>query len=131
MDDSVSGALRIPPVLSPVSSDATTDYYEITMKPAQVEILPGLKTTIWGYNGQFPGPTIKARVGRQTLVRQINNLPEPMVVHAHGMGSKPESMVTRTTLSSRVPTETTSIPTTARHAVVPRPLDARCGSPHI
>ncbi len=83
--------LRIPPVLSPVSSDATTDYYEITMKPAQVEILPGLKTTIWGYNGQFPGPTIKARVGRQTLVRQINNLPEPMVVHAHGMGSKPES----------------------------------------
>ena len=82
--------LQIPPVLNPVSSDATTDYYYITMKPAQVEILPGLSTTIWGYNGQFPGPTIKARVGRQTVVRQLNNLPEPVVVHAHGMGSLPE-----------------------------------------
>ena len=82
--------LRILPVLSPVSSDATTDYYEITMKQAQVEIQPGLKTTIWGYNGQFPGPTIKARLGRQTVVRQINNLPEPMVVHLHGMASLPQ-----------------------------------------
>jgi len=82
--------LRIPPVLNPVSSDATTDYYEITMKQAQVEILPGLMTTIWGYNGQFPGPTLKARVGRQTIVRQTNNLPEPVVVHNHGMGSLPQ-----------------------------------------
>jgi len=82
--------LRIPPVLSPVSSDATTDYYEITIKQAQTEILPRLKTTIWGYNGQFPGPTIKARLRRQTVVRQSNNLPEPMVVHLHGMGSLPQ-----------------------------------------
>jgi FtsP/CotA-like multicopper oxidase with cupredoxin domain len=82
--------LRIPPVLSPVASDATTDYYGIAMQQNKVEILPGLSTTIWGYNGQFPGPTIKARVGRQTLVRQFNNLPEPMVVHNHGMASLPQ-----------------------------------------
>lgn len=83
--------LPIMPVLSPVRRDATTDYYEITQKPAQVEILPGLKTTIWGYNGQFPGPTIKSRVGRQTVVTQFNHLPtDPFSVHLHGMASLPE-----------------------------------------
>jgi len=82
--------LPIMPVLRPVYSDATTDYYEITQKLTQVEILPGLKTRIWGYNGQFPGPTIKGRVGRQTHVTQINKLPEPVVVHLHGMASLPQ-----------------------------------------
>jgi len=82
--------LPIMPVLRPVRSDATTDYYEITQKPARIEILPGLKTMIWGYNGQFPGPTIKGRVGRQTHVTQINKLPEPMAVHLHGMASLPQ-----------------------------------------
>lgn len=82
--------LRIPPVLSPVSSDETQDYYEVVMYENQVELLPGRQTTIWGYNGQFPGPTIKNRVGRQTTIRQINNLPAPMVVHNHGMASLPQ-----------------------------------------
>ena len=82
--------LPIMPVLRPVHSDATTDYYAIRQQKAQVEILPGLSTTIWGYNGQFPGPTIKSRVGRQTHITQINNLPEPVVVHLHGMASLPQ-----------------------------------------
>ena len=38
--------LSIPPVLSAVHSDATTDYYEIAMHKAIVEILPGLTTEI-------------------------------------------------------------------------------------
>ena len=82
--------LPIMPVLRPVHSDATTDYYKITQQKAKIEILPGLSTTIWGYNGQFPGPTIKSRVGRQTHITQINNLPEPVVVHLHGMASPPQ-----------------------------------------
>ena len=82
--------LPILPVLSPVRSDATTDYYVIEQKPAQVEIVPGFLTTIWGYNGQFPGPTIKSHVGRQTFIRQFNNLSEPFSVHLHGMATLPE-----------------------------------------
>jgi FtsP/CotA-like multicopper oxidase with cupredoxin domain len=76
--------LPIPPVLQPVRSDSTTDYYEVTMRQARVQILPNLTTTIWGYNGITPGPTIVARRGHRAVVRQINQLPEPMSVHYHG-----------------------------------------------
>lgn len=77
-------SLPIPPVLAPTSQDSTTDYYEITMKSAQKSILPGLLTTIWGYNGLYPGPTIVARKGRTVQVTQTNNLSEAVSVHLHG-----------------------------------------------
>ena len=87
-----------PPVLKPLKSDATTDYYQITMKQAQAEILPGKKTTIYGYNGITPGPTIKVRQGRKAVVRQINSLPDVSFanyktwtsVHLHGSDSLPQ-----------------------------------------
>lgn len=82
--------LPIPSVLTPAHPDPSTDYYEITMRQAEQEIIPGTRTTIWGYNGLFPGPTIVARSGRKTVVRQINNLPENMVVHLHGGHNPPE-----------------------------------------
>lgn len=83
-------ALPIPPVLRPVSSDASTDYYEITMRPAQVQVLPGLTTTIWGYNGLYPGPTIRARQGRQVVVRQISQVDFNTAIHLHGAKVAPE-----------------------------------------
>ncbi len=82
--------LPLPPVLKPVRSDATADYYEITQKPGMVQILPGLTTEIWGYNGIFPGPTIEARRGRQVVIRHRNELPVPTVVHLHGGVTPPE-----------------------------------------
>ena len=81
---------RTPPVLSPVRSDTTTDYYEIAIQSATVEFLPGRNTEIWGYNGIFPGPTIKQRKNRQSVVRFINNLDTPTSVHLHGMASQPQ-----------------------------------------
>ena len=44
----------VPPVLQP-SRDATTDYYR-SGSSRVVEILPGVETPIWGYNGITPGP---------------------------------------------------------------------------
>lgn len=82
--------LRIPPVLQPTRVDATTDYYEVDIKPARVEILPGKQTTIWGYNGLFPGPTLKTRSGRNVVVRQVNNLAVETNVHLHGGFVAPE-----------------------------------------
>lgn len=81
---------RSPPVLEPVRRDDTTDYYEIVMQKSQVEILPGLKTEIWGYNGITPGPTIRQRRGRISVVRFINQLDESMSIHLHGMASLPQ-----------------------------------------
>jgi spore coat protein A, manganese oxidase len=76
--------LPIIPTLAPTSQDKTTDYYDIVMQIGQKEIIPGTQTTIWGYNGMYPGPTIKAERGRTVVVRQVNNLPESTVVHLHG-----------------------------------------------
>jgi spore coat protein A, manganese oxidase len=82
--------LPIPPVLEPIRTDATTDYYRITQKISQAEILPDLKTEIWGYDGIFPGPTIVSRSGRRTVVRHRNELPVPTAVHLHGGVTPPE-----------------------------------------
>jgi spore coat protein A, manganese oxidase len=76
--------LSMPPVLKPVRNDSKGDHFEITQKAAQAEILPGMKTEIWGYNGIFPGPTIESRRGRSAVVTHRNELPVPVVVHLHG-----------------------------------------------
>src|SRR3954447_3467632 len=88
-----------PPVLTPVFEDASTAYYELVQQQTQLEILPGLRTTTWGYNGITPGPTIMNRRGQAAVVRQINNLPavHPELrynvwssTHLHGSCSLPE-----------------------------------------
>lgn len=43
--------LPTPPVLKPVRTDGRTDYYEITQKEDEAKILPGLRTTVWSYDG--------------------------------------------------------------------------------
>src|SRR6478736_7575712 len=91
--------LTTPPVLAPVRSTADTDFYSITQQAAAADILPGLKTTIWGYNGITPGPTIVAPRGRKAVVRHVNALPavHPTLrytvwtsTHLHGSASLPQ-----------------------------------------
>ncbi|MEV0677343.1 multicopper oxidase family protein [Actinosynnema sp. NPDC050436] len=83
--------LPIPAVLAPVARDADADRYEIVQRQAVVEILPGVRTPIWGYQGTFPGPTIESRSGRTAVVAHRNELPVPTVVHLHGGRTPPES----------------------------------------
>lgn len=83
--------LPVPPVKKPSRSDDTTDYYEVTQRESNVEILPGVKTAIFGYDGIFPGPTFEARSGRKLVVRHVNQLPVPAVVHLHGGNTPAES----------------------------------------
>ncbi|MDN5852022.1 MAG: multicopper oxidase family protein [Actinomycetia bacterium] len=67
------------------------DYYEITQRNAEVEILPGKRTPILGYDGEFPGPTVVSRSGRPTIVKHTNELDIPVVVHLHGGHTPSES----------------------------------------
>ncbi|MFJ5116731.1 multicopper oxidase family protein [Kitasatospora sp. NPDC088548] len=76
--------LPVPPVLAPVRTEGTTDFYEITQQVAKLEILPGLRTDVWTYGGIFPGPTLSVRAGRRTAVLHRNQLPVPTTVHLHG-----------------------------------------------
>jgi spore coat protein A, manganese oxidase len=83
--------LPIPPVLKPVRTSSDTDYYETVQRVGRQEIVPGLMTEVWGYDGIFPGPTIEARRGREVEVRQWNELPVPVSVHLHAGKTPPES----------------------------------------
>ncbi|MEU4191141.1 multicopper oxidase domain-containing protein [Kribbella sp. NPDC026611] len=76
--------LPIPPVKKPVRSDATADYYRVVQRKASLEILPGLKTEVMGYDGLLPGPTFDVRSGRTTVIEQVNELDVSTVVHLHG-----------------------------------------------
>lgn len=82
--------LPVPPVLQPIQSGATADRYEIVQRQGRQQILPGLTTEVWGYNGIFPGPTIVARSGRRVVVTHRNQLPVPVSVHLHGARTPPE-----------------------------------------
>jgi spore coat protein A len=76
--------LPIPQELAPSRRSSDTDYYEIVQSQAKAEILPGVQTRIWGFNGTFPGPTIVQKPNRRVVVRHRNALPVPTVVHLHG-----------------------------------------------
>ncbi|MCL4866606.1 MAG: multicopper oxidase domain-containing protein, partial [Gemmatimonadales bacterium] len=49
------------------------------------EFVPGQQTRAWGFNRQVPGPVIEARVGDVLEIHLVNHLPEPTVVHWHGL----------------------------------------------
>jgi spore coat protein A len=83
--------LPIPPILKPARTGVDTDYYEMTQRVGRQEILPGLKTEVWGYEGIFPGPTVEARSGRKVEIRQWNELPVLVSTHLHGGMTPPES----------------------------------------
>ncbi len=90
--------LPIPPVVQPVAPFAAqcgfdlpggvmlkdSKFYEVVIREATVEILPGVKTIIWGYDGQYPGPTFKAFHNEPAIVRFYNDLDVTAIVHNHG-----------------------------------------------
>jgi FtsP/CotA-like multicopper oxidase with cupredoxin domain len=75
-------ALPIPEDLNP-----DPDVLEVSLEArvADVEILPGLKTPAWTYNGTVPGPFLRAKVGDRVIVHFKNSLPESTTIHWHGL----------------------------------------------
>src|SRR5690349_18841103 len=71
----------VPPVAQPTGTtiglDGVTDVplYDITQKEGLAQILPTIKTPIFGYDGIAPGPTIRARRGQPIAVKMTNALP--------------------------------------------------------
>ncbi|HEX2299353.1 MAG TPA: multicopper oxidase domain-containing protein, partial [Pseudonocardiaceae bacterium] len=75
------------------------DHFSLTEKPGHAQIVPGLTTPVWGYNGLVPGPTIHVQRGRRAVLRVRNHLPptHPLLghesttsLHLHGSASLPE-----------------------------------------
>jgi len=66
-----------PGVAEPVGTKDGHPYYEIGMREVEQELHSDLPaTTVWGYDGQFPGPTIEAEQGEPIYVRWQNELPD-------------------------------------------------------
>lgn len=80
--------LPFPPVLQP-KVIKRVDTYTMTMRAAFTKCHRDLpETVIWGFNGVFPGPTIRAKKGRAVQIRQINELPIEQAGGGHmGIGA--------------------------------------------
>lgn len=105
--------LPIPSVLKKVKTTSNDiPYYEVTMEQVQQKLHRDLPpTTVWGYNGMYPGPTFEVTRNQPIYVKWKNKLPfehllpvdrtlhgsEPnqpsvrTVVHLHGGRVKPEN----------------------------------------
>src|SRR3954470_11253879 len=70
---------RRPPVLMPTATGEDEHgkfaRFCLTQKLGKANMVPGLQTTIAGYNGIFPGPTIRVNQGTRAEVRIANKLP--------------------------------------------------------
>jgi FtsP/CotA-like multicopper oxidase with cupredoxin domain len=73
--------------------------YEVFAVDREIEIAPGVTFPAWTYNGQVPGPTIRATEGDRLRVRFLNQGTHPHTIHFHGWhppemdGSLPEHEV--------------------------------------
>jgi FtsP/CotA-like multicopper oxidase with cupredoxin domain len=59
--------------------------FNLEARIAELEILPETRTPAWTYNGQLPGPLIRAEVGDRLIVHFTNSLPEATTIHWHGV----------------------------------------------
>lgn len=62
-----------------------TREYELVAAPARLQLLDGRTLDVWTYNGQVPGPTLRANVGDRLRVRLVNRLPQATSIHWHGL----------------------------------------------
>ncbi len=81
--------LPIPPVLKPRWKNQFYTYYEINMTEFKQSLHNELNdTTVWGYEGSYPGPTIEVESGEIVYIKWINNLPDkhllPVDYTVHG-----------------------------------------------
>ncbi|MCP2265683.1 multicopper oxidase family protein [Promicromonospora thailandica] len=76
--------LPVPP-LAPSRVVDGTRVFSLTAQEGTSELVPGVQTPTWGFDGPYLGPTLRAERGERVAVEVTNDLPEPTSVHWHGM----------------------------------------------
>ncbi len=61
--------------------------YWFNVEEVTIEVAPGVYYPAWSYNGQVPGPTIRATEGDTIKIHFKNNASKPHTVHFHGYHS--------------------------------------------
>ena len=59
--------------------------YRLEAAEVEWEIAPGRSVRGYGFNGQVPGPVLEAKQGVPLEIEFTNRLPEPTVIHWHGL----------------------------------------------
>jgi len=94
--------VTLPPSAQTTAPAAAAADLELALKATrgQVGILPGAETAVWRYQaellagdpasvvalpGSYLGPILRVRQGQRVRVRFTNDLPEPSIVHWHGL----------------------------------------------
>ncbi len=68
-----------------LSESETVVRYRLEAGEVDWEIAPGRKVRGYGFNGQVPGPILEAKQGVPLEIEFTNRLPEPTVIHWHGL----------------------------------------------
>ncbi|MFQ6394157.1 multicopper oxidase family protein [Nocardia sp. KC 131] len=80
-----SNELAIPPLAHSELRPDGTRVFDLDMRSGHKEFRAGQVTQTWGFNGDYLGPTLRARRGERVEVRVRNSLQEASTVHWHGM----------------------------------------------
>ena len=73
---------------TPGGAELASDGFRILRARPGTALLRGESqsaTPIWGYDGEVPGPVLRVKRGAELKVRVINELPDPTLVHWHGV----------------------------------------------
>jgi blue copper oxidase len=76
--------LAVPP-LAESRVDGDRRVFDLTARAGRREFHPGRPAATWGVNGDYLGPTLRARRGEQVLLNVHNGLDEATTMHWHGM----------------------------------------------
>jgi len=71
--------------LKPTISSDGYKQFDLTAKIVDWEVEGGKVVKGWAYNGQIPGPQLRANVGDKIRIRIKNELPESTSMHLHGV----------------------------------------------
>lgn len=79
-----SRPLPIPAIKQPTRTSGPADEIDLVVREGSGQPLPGSPTSILGFEGIWPGPTLVATRGRPTWLTVRNQLTEPISIHNHG-----------------------------------------------
>jgi FtsP/CotA-like multicopper oxidase with cupredoxin domain len=71
----------------PIPRVIDTPHIDLPIVESEIQILPGRKTRMWTYGGEFPGPTIRRPTGERTTATFHHRLPKSageLTTHLHG-----------------------------------------------
>jgi blue copper oxidase len=80
-----SRPLSIPPLAPSRPDGAGGRVFDLRAQFGQRDFGFGGTTRTWGFNGDYLGPTLRARRGERVTVNVVNDLDEETTVHWHGM----------------------------------------------